>query len=216
MCKEHQTTVQGAVQTAAGIAMVTMLEEQEWEVESNVTVNVRPFLKSEVPNDYAGAYCFGLQCKNLAVSSPDANKFWSMAKIASGDLHAKLNQKVHIKMWPTINCLLSVMIQMFGGMAKAKDDRSGRRSGQLLSFTNLGHAKFLNRSPGDEIILRARFGCSAQHQRGTVFANSVATFNGKLIWTVIYYSNIVNDATAKKYADIVKGTILKALNDIND
>ena len=216
MCKEHQTTVQGAVQTAAGIAMVTMLEEQEWEVESNVTVNVRPFLKSEVPNDYAGVYFLALQCKNLVVSSPDANKFWSMAKIASGDLHAKLNKKVHIKIWPTINCLFPVMIRMFGGVAKAKDDRFGQRSGQLLVFTNLGYAKFLDRSPDDEIILRARFGCSAEHQRGNIFANNVATFNGKLFWTVTYYSNIVSDATAKKYADIVKGTILKALNDIND
>ena len=51
-CKEHKTTVQGAVQTAAGVSMVTMLEDEKLEVPTRVTVNIRPFLRSEVPNDY--------------------------------------------------------------------------------------------------------------------------------------------------------------------
>jgi len=81
MCKWHKATVQGAVQTTAGVAMVTMLQAEEYEVESNVTVNVRPFGKSKIPDEYAGAYFLLLQCKNLIVSSPDANTFWSMAGV---------------------------------------------------------------------------------------------------------------------------------------
>ena len=45
-CKEFQTTVQGAVQVAAGVAMVIMLEEQEYEVECELSVNSRPVFKS--------------------------------------------------------------------------------------------------------------------------------------------------------------------------
>ena len=213
MCKEHKTTVQGAVQTAAGVAMVTMLEAEEYEVGSNVTVNIRPFLKTKLPDDYAGAYFLVLQFKSLVVSSPDADKFWGMARQASDDIHARLNKKEHIKMWPTQKCLLPVFID---GFRKANDDRSGRRFEQLVVFTNLGYAKFLDGSPDDDVILRARFGCSAEHQCGTIFGNNIATFNGKLFWTVVYFSNIVNDSTAKKYADLVKGTILETIKDIKD
>lgn len=54
-CKEFQTTVQGAVWIAAGVAMVIMMEEQEYEVECGLSVNSRPFFKSTVPNEYAGS-----------------------------------------------------------------------------------------------------------------------------------------------------------------
>ena len=213
MCKEHQTTVQGALQTAGGVAMVTMLDEQEWEVASQVTVNIRPFLNSKVPNDYAGFYALFLPCKNLFVPSPDANKFWKMAKQASRDLHARLNQNEIMKIWP----MFTRMIRVMSGMIKSKDDRSGQRGDQMVYYTNLGHAKFLDGSPDDDdVILRARFGCSAGHPRGCIFIINVVTFNGKLFLTVVYYRNIVNDATAQKYADLVKGTILNAIKGIED
>ena len=214
MCKEHKATVQGAVQTAAGVAMVTMLEAEEYEVESNVTVNVRPFLKSKVPDEYAGAYFLLLQCKNLIVSSPDANTFWSMATQASSDLHASLNKNEHFQMWTKLKALLPVMTRVKGGAPK--DDRSGGRNEQLLVFTNLGYGKFLDGSPHDDVILRAGFGCSAVHQRGSLFNNNIGTFNGKLFWTVVYYSNVVSDATAQKFADLVKGTLLKAITKLKD
>lgn len=214
LCKEYHITVQGAVETAAGVAMVTMLEAEEYEVESNVTVNIRPFLKTKLPDDYVGAYFLGLKFKNLVVSSPDADKFWGMARHASDDIHARLNKKEHIKMWPMLKCLFPVFIDGF--RRKAKDVKPSRRFEELVVFTNLGYAKFLDGSPDDDVILRARFGCSAEHQRGTMFGNNIATFNGKLFWTVVYFSNIVNDSTAKKYADLVKETILKAIKDIKD
>ena len=88
--------------------------------------------------------------------------------------------------------------------------------GQLVGFTNLGYAKFLDGSPDDDVILRARFGCSARNQLGAIFANNMVTFNGRLFWTVIHLSKIVSDATAQKYANLVKGTILKVIKDIND
>jgi len=214
MCKEHKATVQEAVQTAAGVAMVTMLEADEYEVESNVTINIRPFLKCKVPDDYAGVYFLGLKFKNVVESSPDADRFWSMATQASDDFHAQLNKKEHLNMLPTLKCLFPVLIDGF--RRKAKDVKPSGRAEQLVVFTNLGYAKFLDGSPEDEVILRARFGCSAEHQYGTIFGNNIVTFNGKLFWTVVYFSNIVNDSTAKKYADLIKGTILKAIKDIKD
>ena len=214
MCKEHKATVQGAAQATAGVAMVTMLEVDEFEVKSNVTVNIRPFLKSNVPDNYAGAYFSLLQCKNLIVSSPGANKFWRMARQASSDLHAKLNKNEHFQLWTKMKAILLMMTRMTAGTPK--NDRSGGRNEQLLVFTNLGYAKFLDGSPDDEVMLRARFGCSAVHQRGSVFNHNIATFNGKLFWTVIYYSNVVSDATAQRYANLVKGTMLKAIKEFRD
>ena len=132
----------------------------------------------------------------------------------ASDLHASLNKNEHFQPWTKMKALLPVMTRMKGGAPK--DDRSGGRNEQLLVFTNLGYAKFLDGSPHDDVILRARFGCSAVHQRGSLFNNNIVTFNGKLFWTVIYYSNVVSDATAKKFADLVKGTILKAITKLKD
>lgn len=137
-----------------------------------------------------------------------------MARQASSGLHARLNKNdEHIQLWPKMKGLFLVTTRMTDGAPMGKDDRSGRRNEQLLVFTNLGYAKFLDGSPNDDVILRARFGCSAVHQRGAVFNNNMATFNGKLFWTVIYYSNVVSDATAQKYANLAKGTILKAIKE---
>jgi len=213
-CKEHQTTVQGAVQTAAGVAMVTMLKEQEFEVESNVTVNARPFFKTKVPNDYPGPYIAGLQCKNMIVTSPDAGKFWSMAKDASKDIHTRLKNNKHMEMAVMFYCLSPLIGLIFSDTGKNRSDKSGGRFKQLVVFTNLGHCKFLDGSPDDDdVILRARFGCTAEHHQGNIFANNMATFNGKLFWTVVYYNNITSDATAQQYADLVKDTILKGIKD---
>ena len=215
MCKEHQTTVQAAFQTAAGVAMAAMLEEKEWEVASSVTVNIRPFLKSKVPDNYVGVYFIFLQCKNLFVPSPVAKKFWSMAGQVSSDLHARLNKNKHMNMWPMLTTM--IRMEMISGMTKAKNERSGQRDDKMIYFTNLGHAKFLDRSPdNDDVILQARFGCSARHPRGPIFHINFATFNGKLFLTVVYYSNIVNNAIAQKYADLFKETILKAIKGIKD
>ena len=217
MCKEHQTTVQGALQTAAGVAMVAMLDEQEWEVASGVTVNIRPFLKSKVPDDYVGMYFIFLQCKNLFVSSPDANKFWSMARQVSSDLHAKLNKSENkiSRIWPKF--IKIIEMAMMSEVTKVKTGQSPQRDETMIYYTNLGNAKFLNgSSDNDDVILRARFGAATGHPSGSIFSISLATFNGKLFLTVAYYSNIVNDAKAQKYADLVKGTILKAIKDMMD
>ena len=209
-CKEHQTTVQGAIQTAGGVSMVTMLEEQQCEIEFNVTVNTRPYFKSKVPNEYVGAYVSRLQCKNTFVTSPDADKFWCMAKNTSKDIHARLKKNEHMEMAIMFDCMGPLLSQFLSG-GRNRDKKSGERSRQLMGYNNFGYCKFLDRSPNDDVILRATFGCTAQHQQGTIFANNVATFNGQLFWTVAYYSNITSDATAQRYADLVKETILKAI-----
>ncbi len=213
-CKEHDTTIQGVVQTAAGIAMVKLLEEQEYEVKASITVNMRPFLKSSVPNNQLGMYFCGLQSTNLLVVSPDIAQFWGMARKVSEDIHTRLHKNEHINMWPMIKCMLPLMEQAFKDTDMKKDVNSGNRYQQLLVFTNLGYAKFLDRSAHDDVILRARFGCSAEHESGNIFGNNMVTFNGQLFWTIIYYSNIVSDATAHKYADLVKENIQNVTSDI--
>lgn len=212
-CKEHQATVQGAVQTAAGVAMVSMLEKQEYEVESFVTVNIRPFLKSKVPDDYTGPYLSGIRCKNTVVSSPDAEQFWDMAKHASEDIHVKLKKNEHMEMLLMFNCMSPLLNRIVPEAGKSTDDKSGGRSSHLVVFTNLGYCKFLDSSPDDDVILRAGFGCSVEHHQGAIFGNRLATFNGKLFWTVVYYSNITNKATSQKYVELIKGAIQRAIKD---
>ena len=213
-CKEFHTTVQGAVQIAAGVAMVTMMEEQECEVEFFVTINARPFLKSSVSNDYVGSYISAISCNNMVCVSPIGNKFWIMARNASEDLHARLRKNEHIEsMMKFTYCFPSAFVRAMVEKEKNKDEKSGQRTKHLIVFTNLGNCKFLDGSPDDDVILQARFNCTAEHQQGAVFANNLATFNGKLFWTFVYYSNITSDETAQKCVGLVKATILNAIRD---
>ena len=55
--------------------MIIMLEDQKLEVPTRVTVNIRPFLRSEVPNDYAGPYFLVEEYENLVISAPDPGFF---------------------------------------------------------------------------------------------------------------------------------------------
>ena len=103
-CKEWQTTVQGAVQTAASVAMVDMMDEREFEVEATVTVNSRPFFKTNVPTEYVGPYFCRLSCRNKILSSPNPEQFWKIAKVTSEDIHARLKLK---NTWKLRKCLLS-------------------------------------------------------------------------------------------------------------
>ena len=70
--------------------MIIMLEDQKLEVPIRVTVNIRPFLRSEVPNDYAGPYFLAEDYENLVVSAPDPGFSRNMVKQASDDIHTKL------------------------------------------------------------------------------------------------------------------------------
>ena len=106
-----------------------------------------------------------------------------------------------------------IMRPVFTQMSReGESDRGGRDRTSLLVFSNLGYCKFLDGTPDEDVILRAMYGCSAEHQHGpAIFGNNLATFNGKLFWTIVYYSNLVSDATAQKCADLVKETILNAI-----
>ena len=69
--------------------MVIMLEDQKLEVPTRVTVNIRPFLRSEVPNDYAGPRNVKIWCSLLQILV-FCFFFWNMVKQASYDIHTKL------------------------------------------------------------------------------------------------------------------------------
>ena len=86
---------------------------------------------------------------------------------------------------------------VFGVMNKEPKEDNGftGRSRQLVVFI-WGTQSFSTDLLKDEVILRARFGCSAEHQQGTIFGNNMMTFHGKLFWTVTHYSNVVSDAVA--------------------
>ncbi|CAH3040698.1 unnamed protein product [Porites lobata] len=208
-CKEWQTTVQGAVQTAASVAMVDMMEEREFEVEATVTVNSRPFFRTKVPNEYVGLYFCRLSCRNKILSSPNPEQFWKIGSIIPKFRSSNRKSSKHLEGMKMSFIMRPVFTQM---SREGESDRGGRDRTSLLVFSNLGYCKFLDGTPDEDVILRAMYGCSAEHQHGpAIFGNNLATFNGKLFWTIVYYSNLVSDATAQKCADLVKETILNAI-----
>lgn len=163
-------------------------------------------------NEYVGSYIGGISCNNMVGVSLAGDKFWIMARNASEDLHARLRKNEYIEgMLMFTYCLPSAFVQAMMEAKENKDEMSGQRTRDLVAFSNLGNCKFLDGTPDDDVILQARFSCTAQHQLGPIFANNMVTFNGKLFWTFVYYSNIISDETAQIYADLVKTTILNAI-----
>ena len=132
-----------------------------------------------------------------------------MAKSISNDIQAKLKKNEHMKSALMFDYMAPMLSRLF--KSTNKDDEHGRRSNNLIVYNNLGNCKFLHGSPDDDVIIRASFGCTAEHQQGSIFANSIITFNDQLFWTVVYYSNITSETMAQRYAGLIKETILKAI-----
>ena len=71
-CRAHNTTIQGAAQTAGSVALAKILQKSdEWEtmkIKYNLALNLRPHVAKEVSVDYTGLYVsvlfgFGRNCR---------------------------------------------------------------------------------------------------------------------------------------------------------
>ena len=56
-------------------------------------------------------------------------------------------------------------------------------------------------------IVFYRISTPAEHNIGSVFDNSLATFEGRLHWTMIYFPNITKKEVFDKYAQYTKENI---------
>ncbi len=230
-CKDHGATVQGAVQTAACVAMARFMKEdlptkttvkrkrrnvwqalyrywkkqQHPEIAACCTVNARPFIKdNRVPADYMGCY-FLLHSSNQEIM-PNCQqpKFWEMAAAATRQL------KKSMKDDSLYSFMKMISKPMENGTTTEKPAYPSGRRNDLVVFTNLGNCKFLDRDESSEVALRARYGCSAEHNNGPIFANNIMSFRGKMFWTIAYYQNITSEKRAFEYAGIIRETLKMA------
>lgn len=206
-CKRRKVKVHGALQTAAAIAYAKLVTGgeilEELKIGASPTVNLRPYLDSNVPSDYLGAYFTGCPYKNKVGPEFD---FWELAATASTQIHSFLQAK---KMMSFFHIFYDCG-NLFQDLLKYTRTLPGRRWDDMV-FTNLGNISFLNRDESSSVKIIARYGCSGEHNSGNVFANNIATFEGKVFWTFVYYSNITSEEVAKKFSDLTIDILVKAV-----
>ena len=211
MCKKHKSTVHGAILTAASTAFVSILQDgnvkDDITIAANSTCNMRPHLRTVIPADYLGPYFLFVPLKQTIGPS---TIFWDEASEATRRIHKFLEERRPVDMFSMMASLGDVTDFMKPN--PQRDLTDGNRRGGLV-FTNLGNLKFLNRDSSSAVRLTARYGCSGEHETGQVFGSNLATFNGKLFWTFVYYRNIVSKVEAQRYADLTKDVLLTAIKE---
>ena len=55
--------------------------------------------------------------------------------------------------------------------------------------------------------LRARYNCVGGHIIGPIYAHSMMTFEGRLFWSMLYYTNVTSEETAMDHMRLIKETL---------
>lgn len=81
-----------------------------------------------------------------------------MAKKASDNIHAKLKRNGHFEMVMMVSCMFTTVIPVMMEVGKNRGGalKYGQCKDQPLVSNNLGNCNFLDASPDNEVILRAR------------------------------------------------------------
>ena len=209
-CKENKCTVHGAFIAATSIAMATMLQNGKIRMPMTIplsfNVNIRQECNPPLTSDELG--CYSLDCEfkiPVPVRDETQEGFWNFAKKCTENLCQVVAKGKHHSILKSLNTL---DIDFARKMYKvSKNKKTAGRLDSLVNISNLGRHKF-----GSEVE-RKVYECSgvyfaaAGHNFGPVFGNNIVTINGNLLWSIVYYSNVVSQEVACQFADLVFETL---------
>ncbi|ELU04470.1 hypothetical protein CAPTEDRAFT_211919 [Capitella teleta] len=172
--KAKGATLQGTFQVASMAAMAEVLDCSldglRWS--SLVTVNLRRVHPEKLDSQHVVPYFGGLNSSYLLPPNWK-DKFWQCAREVSESLHDDLPGAIQRTMegWA---------FQHMCGISPAMLTLNGSRTENYMAFTNLGNCNYLNRPDENVVQLKARFGGSAEHERGHTTASNIMTLQGRI------------------------------------
>ncbi len=211
-CEEVGVTVQSTIETASLVAMATLITEGKLQnviMPSDSTVDMRKFIKdNDIADNYVGAYSTSMSSTRVVPPIKTGADFWKFASLVSQE------RRDSMKCGTIFDGLkqtqIKVNILKVADVTKSMDD-SDKRIGPLLSFSYLGNCSFLDRHTESEIKLRASYSCVGYHSKGPLITHSVVTFEGRLLWSVLYCPHMITKEKILQYTELIMNILKLAL-----
>ncbi|XP_013417892.1 uncharacterized protein LOC106178992 [Lingula anatina] len=199
-CKEHQTTVHGALVAAASIALVNAINEgatpRPVDVPTSHAVNMRRFL----PPEFQNAFGLFIGLTYITVSVPAVatyQSFWGLAKRSKQTLHASFHNGDMIQGCKIRGHLLPDDNSVKGLLAsdKCKYDMATSNIGDCDKHCPPGEA--------DDNVHATRIVTSTAMQNvPKLFYHYLHKFRGRFCYNLDYGTNWVCEVNAIKHAEM--------------
>ena len=203
-CKKYGCTVQWAVRTAVGIAMVEIMSKGKQDFRSKldmfVAVNLRHRLNYLAKGAFGLYNGFGVITDTYDMGMGN-RQFWKLAKETSYTIKQKIKNGEHFQFnrldfGP--DRLLDIQCKL---MAMLRNDAHGAgRTESNVLFSNVGNCPHL--AVNSNVLQHlANFTAISAHNLGATFSLYITTFNGKIFWTLNYFDNIGTMEVAQGFFD---------------
>ncbi|OGL44309.1 MAG: hypothetical protein A2161_22550 [Candidatus Schekmanbacteria bacterium RBG_13_48_7] len=205
-CKDNNSTVNGAISAAAIMSIAKILQDgiikKPVTVPTTFNIDFRNFCHPGVPADSLGCVIgiCGIKTtvpvlKNLKID------FWDLARNFTIEVRRKIEKKEPFNMIkiPELFQLAGISQKRMIANHLKRKSKTGRLD-NVLNMSNLGRHD-INENRPYELIWQ--YGGAVEHNIGPVFGNVIITLNGRLLWTLLYFTNIVSDNQAKEYINSV-------------
>ncbi|XP_013417881.1 uncharacterized protein LOC106178986 [Lingula anatina] len=199
-CKEHETTVHGALVAAASIALVNAINEgatpRPADVPTSHVVNMRRFMPPEFQNAF-GAFV-GLTYLTMSVpAAATYQSFWELAKSSKQTLHASINNGDVIQ-----GCKIR------GHLLPDDNSVKGLLASDICKYdigtSNIGDCdKRCPPGEADDNVHATRIVTSTAMQNlSKLFYHYLHKFRGRFCYNLDYGTNWVCEVNAIKHAEM--------------
>ncbi len=207
--KQHGVGVHSVMVSIAAISVTQMLQggsiQRNGSVLHCTSASTKRWFPEYVANQGAGFYASGVVAP-VHVNAEWRDTFWEMAKKTHDRIHSHLVQDC------LFNISMLTLIDLLAGLGRLPEPMTGRncsRMEHVFDFTNIGNCEHVN--DGDDTFkLRARYLSAGIHRWGSIFFNSLATLNGRMLWGVTYVPHVTKKEVAEEYTRRIQ-TIIKEL-----
>ena len=219
-CKMHGVSVQSAIQAAAAVSMTKFIaknvKKRKWNFLPTLgtgklicAASLHNSHKPEMLNNsnYVCNLSFDIPC-DLPFNRATIEQFWELAQEYRANLVQNRTTFLHKSQLQ--NAILNK--QKFAQYSEDQSVYNAGRNDTLLTFSNLGHCDFLSRETNSTIKVNALFSGLGEHISGPIFSNCIVTFNQRLCWGVVYYTNATTRTFAEQYLRRTRQVLLNACN----
>ncbi|XP_070560915.1 uncharacterized protein [Ptychodera flava] len=217
LCRKNGTSVNGALTAAAALALCKIVQggqvTEDLEILVSFAVNMRGHCKPAVKPDHSFAnFAPDIEMLlNVPAQGDELEEFWKFAaqcreetlkKIEAGEPQLVLKHFRHMK---DTNYSMKRFLKPY--MENVAD---GYREDTLFFMSNLGNLDFLSRERKFQIVSRH---CACENAlMGPTFCHYVATIHGRLLWSLVYYTNVTTKAQAQEYANEIVAILIRAID----
>ncbi|XP_078000317.1 uncharacterized protein LOC144452955 [Glandiceps talaboti] len=209
----HKATVSGTLAAAAAVAISQIMQDgvlkSPLTVPTSFATDARRICKPPLDATktfaiYAPLVDTPIDMK-VEANARNPDEFWRLAAHYTKETHSMATGG-----WPQTNMKSTLFIQNQGYsvddfiLPTIKDDKNGNRFGDgIFFFSNLGNLSYFTRETPRIFELTRRHCACEMSKFGSIFCHYICTFDGRLFWSLTYYSHVTTRERAQEYANLI-------------